>query len=533
MATSVSSTMTASAVLIAVLSFASRLLGLARDRVLAGTFGAGATLDMYYTAFRIPDLLFNLLGLAAFSAAFLPLFVRLRGKRPERAWEYAAQVCSDVVIALVVLCVVGILGAPLLFRFLAPGFDAVQLAGTVQFGRVLFLATFFLGCSTVFGSILQAEKRFLAFAAAPLFYNLGIIIGVVAIVPFFGALGIVWGVVLGAFAHFAIQAMSAMRAGFRFRWRPTWRDADVRETIRLLIPRMLGLSSAQVQLVVITGIASTLASGTLTAFTFAQNIYAVPLSLVGVSFAIAAFPLLSESVSQGDTVAFRRHLSTAIRQIALLAFPAVVLLLTLKAQIVRVLLGTGAFGWSDTVRTLYALEALGVGLLWAMLVPVLARAFYAFSDTVTPFVIGLVADVVAIGGALVLAGRYGARGLALAVAFAGILQATLLLFALRKHIQYFDGGRTIHAIGKFSLAALIMGITVQLIKPGIASYLGTDTFVGIFLQGLTASMLGLGIYLIVGVLLKSEDITALARALHRRVFRSASLYTGGVEEVQG
>ncbi|MDO8598765.1 MAG: murein biosynthesis integral membrane protein MurJ [bacterium] len=526
-------TIAASAALIAVLGIASRVLGLLRDRALASTYGAGPVLDAYQAAFRIPDFAYNLLGLAALSAAFLPTFVRLRAGDQARAMVFASRILSMVALALAALAACGVLFAGPLYRLLAPGFSADQLALTVALGRVLFPATLLLGCSAVVGGILQAEQRFLAFAAAPIAYNAGIIVGVVVFAPAIGPVGIAWGVVLGAAAHLGLQWIAASRAGFRFRIDLAWGDADVRATARRLLPRALALGASQVQLVVIAAIATTLTAGTLASFSFAVNIQSVPIALIGVAFALAVFPRLSGAIAAGDRTAFQQHFSSAFRQIALLAFPAAVGMLTLKAQGVRVLLGSGAFDWDDTVRTLSALEAFGYGLPFAMFIPLLTRSFYAFEDTRTPFIVSIVADIVGIAVAWTLGRTEGARGLALAISAAAALQATLLLALLRMRMSHFDDRRLMLAVGRFACAALVMGIVIQYVKPIVASWTGTDTFLGIGLQGTFAGALGLVAYFAVGILLRSEEITALARVLHRRVLRTVTLPFGGADEARG
>ena len=525
----------AAAALIAILSLASRVLGLLRDRLLAHTYGAGPTLDAYYAAFRIPDLLFNLLGLGALTAAFLPIYLRIRGRDVRHAQTFASSVCSDLTILLLGLSVIGAIFARPLFRMMTPGFEPDVLALTITIGRTMFLATLLLGISTVSGGILQAERRFFAFAAAPLLYNAGILVGILGFTPMFGPAGIAWGVVLGAACHLIIQAVAARRATgvWVVWWRPAWRDADVQRTGVLLVPRMLGLASNQLALAVVAGIASTLAAGSLAVFTFANNIQMVPVSLIGIAFAVAAFPQFVSAARDPTPGAFRTQFSTTVREIALLAIPSVVILLALKAQVVRVLLGSGRFDWDDTLRTLGALEAFGFGLFWAMLVPLLTRSFYAFEDTRTPFVIGIVADVLAIGAAFALGHTQGPRGLAFAISIGVTVQAVLLIAALRARVGPLDGRRIGMAMVKFGVAAFAMALVIQIMKPIAAAITGTGTLLGIGLQGMIAGGCGVVVYLIVGVLLRSPEITALTATLHRGVLRAVRLPFGGADEARG
>ena len=528
-----SSAIVASAALVSVLSLASRILGLLRDRMLATAFGAGPVLDAYYAAFRIPDFLFNLLGLGALSAAFIPVYLRLRGGDRDRAFVFANRACSDILLVLLGICGIGAIAARPLFAIIASGFPPEQLALTVAMGRTLFLATFFLGASTIAGGMLQAEKRFFVFAAAPILYNLGIIIGVRWFVPSLGPIGIAWGVVLGAALHLTAQSIAARNMGFRLRWMPSLRDPAVREAAVLLVPRMIGLATEQLQLVVLAGIASTLAAGSLTAFTFATNIQAVPVSLIGIAFAVAAFPYLSETAAAHRRAEFRQHVSTVIRQVLLLAFPVVVLVMTLKAQIVRVLLGSGAFDWKDTITTFQALEAFGFGLAFAMLLPLLTRAFYALEDTRTPFRIGVCANILGIGAAWFVGRHAGPRGLAAVVAFANIVQATILLVMLRVRVGDLDGRRVATSMAKFATAASAMAIVIQVMKPIVAAWTGTTTFLGIAMQGGIAGGLGCVVYLVVGYCIGAEEIVTFTRALHRRVLRMVPFPSGGADETRG
>lgn len=301
----------------------------------------------------------------------------------------------------------------------------------------------------------------------------------------------------------------------------------------LLVPRILGLASDQFQLVMFTAIASTLAHGTLAVFTFANNIQSVPVSLFGISFAVAAFPYFAAAAHDATREKFREQFSVSVRNIALLAFPAIVILIALKAQVVRVLLGAGAFDWDATVRTLGALEVFGVGLFWVMLIPLLARAFYALEDTWTPFAASVVANIIGIAVALPFGRSYGARGLAFAFIIAATIQAITLLVLLRARVGSLDGRRIAIACAKFAVAAFAMAIVIQIIKPVIASRIGTTTFIGVGLQGATAAMIGIAVYFIVGICLRSAEIADLAHALRRRALRIVRLPFGGAEEARG
>ncbi len=263
---------TTAALIVGAASLASRLVGVLRDRVLASTFGAGNTLDAYYAAFRVPDFLYNLVILGALSAAFIPVFTEyLETKERGEAWRLAERVLSVVGAAMAVACAVLFFAAPVLIPLTVPGFDAQKTALTVSLARVMFLSTFFLALSAVMGGVLQATRRFVAFSLAPVFYNVGIILGVVLFVPNMGPIGLAWGVVIGAALHLATQASVALKIGLERIPFPSFRHPGVRRILFLMAPRTAGLAVTQVNLVIILAIASTLSAGSVSVINLANT----------------------------------------------------------------------------------------------------------------------------------------------------------------------------------------------------------------------------------------------------------------------
>ncbi len=221
------------AVLVAASSLISRLLGVLRDRILAGQFGAGEQLDIYYAAFRVPDLLFNLVVLGALSAGFIPIFSGLvknfndpkNDEENKHAWLLASNVINLLSIFLVILSLLGVLFAPLLVRLITPGFSEEAKNSTAALTRIMFLSPLFLGISGVLGGILQSFRRFLIYSLAPIFYNLGIIAGALWFSGWWGLSGLAWGVVLGACLHMLIQIPAVCALGFRHSLKINFRDA--------------------------------------------------------------------------------------------------------------------------------------------------------------------------------------------------------------------------------------------------------------------------------------------------------------------
>ena len=403
------STITSAAVVIGAASLISRVLGIFRDRVLAGEFGAGETLDVYYAAFRIPDLIYNIVVLGAISAGFIPVFSFLlkRDKvfgilpgKQDQAWRLVSNLLNIMVLGLIVICAVMIILADNLMKFVVPGFAGEQFELAVKMSRIMFLSPILLGISAVLGGVLQTFKRFFIYSLAPIVYNVGIIIGALFLVNWFGIYGLAWGVALGAIMHMLIQLGATIGLGWRPQFVIDFKDESMITIFRMMVPRTMSLAISQINLLVITIIGSTLAAGSITVFNFANNLQYFPLGIFGISFAIAAFPTLSELVSKKDE--FINSLSATLRQILFFIIPSASLLIILRAQIVRAVLGSGKFSWSDTVATMDTLAFFSISLFAQALIPLLTRAFYARQDTKTPFIIGIISAVINVALSLIL-----------------------------------------------------------------------------------------------------------------------------------
>lgn len=514
------------ALLIALSSLASRFLGVFRDRILAGTFGAGDTLDVYYAAFKIPDLIYNLLVLGALSAGFIPVFTKLLknplakakgfilGEENKDAWELASISLNILGIFLLALSIIGMIFAPQFTKLITPGFSADKQAQTAALTRIMFLSPLFLGLSSIFGGILQSCKRFFIYSLSPIVYNLGIIFGALWLIKPFGIYGLAWGVVIGSFLHMIVQLPAVISMGFRYS--PMIKIIkEIKEIGIMMVPRAMSLAITQINLTVITIIASTLAGGSLAIFNFANNLQSFPVGIFGISFAIASFPTLS-------AVAFNKkklveNFSGSLRQILFFIVPSTVLLLTLRAQIIRVVLGSGKFDWEDTVLTMNTLGFFALSLFSQSIIPLLTRVFYARHNSKTPFIIGLCTATVNVVLALLLKKKFGVAGLALAFSIDNILNFLALWAVLHWEIGDMDETRILISTVKFSSAAIVCGLAVQSAKLIIEPFVNMDKFWGIFTQGFLAGIIGIAVYLAICVLLRSEELFSFWSSVKRRL----------------
>jgi putative peptidoglycan lipid II flippase len=433
---STTKSITGAAIILGAASFLSRLIGVVRDRIFAHYFGAGDILDAYYAAFRIPDLVYNLLIVGALSAGFIPVFMELVAKDKKHAWRVTNSIINILGIILLFVTAALLLFTPQLTVWIAPGFEGEKLNTTILLTRIMFLSPILLGISAVVSGVLQSFKSFFIYSLTPIMYNLGIILGVFLFFTPFGVRGLAFGVILGAALHLLIQLPAFFRHGFRYRPILLLKDSSVRTIGRLMIPRTLGLATTQLSLVAITAIASTLEVGSITIFNFANNLQYFPIGIIGISFAVAAFPTLSGFIAENRKNEMIDHLARTARQIIFFIIPLTILFLLLRAQIVRVVLGTGMFDWDATITTADALAFFSLSLFAQCLIPLLARGFYAIQDTWTPFLTSLAALLITVAAALYYKDIYGIVGIALAFSLAMIVQLAILWIVLRQKLNF-------------------------------------------------------------------------------------------------
>ncbi len=511
-----SKSIASAAVILGAASVASRFLGLIRDRILAGQFGAGHELDIYYAAFRIPDLVYSVLVLGALSAGFIPVFISYLRKNNEQAWYLANSIFNLLAIGLIVICSILIIFAPWLVKIIAPGFSPEKLSATADLARIMFLSPLFLGLSAVMGGVLRSFERFLVYALAPIMYNLGIIFGALFLVKPFGLVGLAYGVVLGALFHFLIQLPSVYLCGYR--WQPvvSLRSKGVIRILRLMPAQMLNLSLTQLNLWAMTIFASLLAMGSVTIFNLSLNIWSFPLGVFGVSFVLASFPKLADFAQDRNYSAFVESFSCAVRQILFFIVPASVLFIVIGKQIVQVILNTGQFGYGDVLLTYQTLAFFSLSLFAEALVLLFLRGFFAWEDTKTPLLIGLLATGLRISLAWILAQQMGVPGLALGFSLGGIVYLIFLFIGLRRKVGFLDGRRLADYSLRIFAASLIGGFGSYLCLIFLVMYFSGQEILFVFLRGLIAGLTGLLFYIFFAQLFKVKELKVFLSALLKK-----------------
>ncbi|KKR04360.1 MAG: Integral membrane protein MviN [Parcubacteria group bacterium GW2011_GWC2_39_14] len=524
------SSVATAAVVIAIAGLLSRVLGIVRDRVLAGQFGAGNELDIYYAAFRIPDLLINLIALGALSAGFIPIFIGLIKKEDDpnspankEAWSFVSNIINIIGVILVFFGGILAVLSPWLVPLMTPGFSGEKLSMTITLTQILFLSPFILGISSILGGVLQSFRQFLAFSLAPVMYNIGIIIGAKFFVQYWGLYGLAYGVILGAVLHLLIQLPGLIRLG----WRPCWifkpREKSFVQVLKLIGPRILGLASGQVNFIVITVLASTIAAGSLAIFNLANNLQSFPVSFFGVSFALAVFPLLSRHFASGKEDEFQKSFLSTFKQILLFTIPFTALFIILRIQIVRVVLGAGKFNWTDTVLTADTLGILCLSLFAQALLPLLVRVFYARHNTLLPFWSSFISMLVNLALSWYLIKVWGVMGLAFGFTISQLVNVALLIVFLKFKVKDIWHDGLLSFSFKLTFAALIMGFVTQVTKTAVGTYVDMDRFWGVLTQGFVAGLVGLIVFIILAYAFKVEELIVFVASMKRKLlvkFRS-------------
>lgn len=530
------------AYVLALFAFGSQLLALLRDRLLAHQFGAGSELDLYYVAFRIPDLLFVLFA-SSLSVYVLIPFVTKAEKETEGQKNGGSALLSQIftlfLITYSVVAVVIAITAPYFLPWFFPGVADTEML--VLMTRILLLQPFLLGISSLFGVVTQLGHRFVLYAISPLLYNIGIIFGILVFYPLFGLAGLALGVILGALGHLLVQwpfvSKSDLKIQFDFRF--NWR-----QTLLVLItsaPRALTLAMHQIVILILIGLASVMAVGSISVFQLAFNLQSVPLAIIGVSYSVAAFPVLAKMFAERQHEKFTAQVITTLRHIIFWSLPVIALIIVIRAQLVRVVFGSGAFDWSDTRLTAAVLALLAISLLAQAVILVVTRAFYAGGHTRVPFYVTLVGSSLAIIVAYVftigytahseihsvvssfmrLEGVGGSEVLAIALGYtlAMIGQSIVLTLLMGKLLNVPLGWMWRSLIYAFC-AATVGGLFAYTALNFVVVGIDQSRSIGVFIQGLVAGLFGITGIILTYAYFKSPELHEIYKSFHRKILKT-------------
>lgn len=498
--------------------FASKFLGLIRDRLLVHNFTTSSA-SIFFAAFKLPDLLFQLLIFGALSVAFIPVFTDMLHRRGEReAFEFASSILNLSLILFVAVALLAFIFVSPLNSLLVPGFSGLQKQTTDLLSRVILFGQLLLIVGSFFIGINQSFQRFIVPSLAPLFYNLGIIIGIAFLSGPFGIMGAAYGVLIGAALHLLIQVPLVRSLGFRYKLSFDLFNSGVREIVRLMSIRNIGLAVEQLNDAVGTALASLVSYSSVTLLTFAQHLEIVPIGLFGATIAQAALPVLSREQAQGEMGSFKITVLTTMHQILFLTLPSMVFLIVLRIPIVRLVFGASQFNWQDTVLTGRTLAFLSIGLVGQSVILLLVRAFYALKDTKTPVIASFVTVFVNVFLSMLFIKvlHLEVWSLGLSYAISSTLSFFLLLYFLDRKVGGFSEQDLFVPALKMFVAAVISAIALYIPIKALDKLVfdTTRTVNLLFLTGI-ASLAGIIIYLLVVWLFKVKELYGFIELLKK------------------
>lgn len=520
----------------------SQFLGLFRDRLLAHYFGAGQMLDIYYASFRIPDLIFATVASLVSASVIIPFLQEKMGEGEGSAKKFIDEIWSGFFVLIICVSVVAFFAMPSLVAILFSKMDFGAQTSVVTLSRILLLSPIFLGFSNFLSTIVQSHRRFALYALSPVLYNVAIILGLIVLFPIFGIKGVVFGVVLGSILHAVIQIPFARSVllfpdiVFPIIW------SRLKNVATISLPRTLTLALVNIVLIALISLASRMAEGSISIFTFAYNLQSVPMTIIGVSYSMAAFPTLSKLFVNGEKKEFVRHVSVALRHIIFLSLPVMSLFIIVRAQIVRTIFGTGAFSWSDTRLTAACFALFSISAIAQSANLLFVRAYYASGKTKIPLAISSVSSVVTVLSSYVIYRLFfswpylkevvtlifrvsdvsGTEILALPLGFTIGSLVALLMFVIyfdRQYKHFIQGIR--ETFFQSTVASMLLGISAYFALGGSSYVLETKTLAGIFSQGFVAGIIGLLVWFVTLKLLGNKEIDEMVKSIKGKVWKVA------------
>ncbi|KND48319.1 MAG: virulence factor [Parcubacteria bacterium C7867-003] len=530
------------AYLLGFFAICSQVLALFRDRILASEFGAGNVLDIYYSAFRIPDILFVTVASVVSVSVLIPFLIERFDKGEAEAREFINSVFSFFFCFIAVVGIAAYIAAPFLMSKLFPLFaETSSFPELVRLTRILLLSPVFLGFSNLLASITQINRRFFLYALSPVFYNIGIIIGIKVLYPIWGLSGLGYGVIFGAFLHFFIQVPFIIKQGVFPRLAFPIRLEFIKKITLTSLPRTITVSANELAELFLVSFASFFVVGSISIFNFSFNLQSVPFSIIGISYSLAAFPTLTRLFSNGHREKFVEQMIVSSRHIIFWSVPISVLFIVLRAQIVRTILGAGRFNWDDTRLTAAALALFTVSLVAQNLVTLFVRSYYSQGKTKRPLVMNVLsAGLIVIGSYYFihlfqtsLYFKYFMESLLKVTDIPGTIVLMLPLgfsvgLFINLIIHWWDFTYNFPSFSKPVLrtffqitgASTIMGFVTYVCLNIFDNLVDINTLTGIFLQGFLSGIIGILSATIVLYLLKSTELKEVWTTLHHKIWKA-------------
>lgn len=520
----------------------SQVLALFRDRMLASIFGAGQSLDVYYAAFRIPDIVFATVASLVSVSVIIPFLTERIDRNESEAKHFLNNIFTFYMVLMVVVSLGLFCATPSLLKVLFPTMAAGAFySDLVSMTRILLLSPFLLGLSNLFASVTQVYRRFFVYAIAPVMYNIGIMIGIIVLYPLYGLVGLTCGVILGALLHLLIQVPSVISSGLLPRFHFPLDLSSIKRVVFISLPRTITVSSNELTELFLISFASFLIPGSISVFNFSFNLQSVPFSIIGVSYSLAAFPTLTRLFSKGDTEQFLEQMIISSRHIIFWSIPISVLFVVLRAQVVRTILGVGRFNWDDTRLTAAALALFTVSLVAQNLTTLFVRSYYARGKTKPPLFMNMFSAclIVVISYGLVMLFQHAelfryfmeaalkvenipgtvVLMLPLGYTIGTLINMVIHWYAFESEYKKYSG-LVLRTLFQTVGASLIMGYVAYRMLGVFDAFFNLNTLFGIFMQGFLSGIVGLCAWLVTLGLLKSTELIDVWSTLHKKIWKA-------------
>lgn len=530
------------AYLIAIFAVGSQFLGLIRDRLFAGKFGAGIELDIYYAAFRIPDFIFVLIISLVSASVLVPFIIRAEEKGHDYLKRFSNSIFTALIWISIIIATISFIFSPKILNLIFP---ELFLQGHGQelilLTRILLLQTILLSFSGFYMSYVQVFQKFFIYALSPIFYNVGIIVGVLVFYEKLGLAGLAWGVVLGSLLHLIIGIPVVLKKNIypKFILSPDWKI--ISEVLKLSLPRTIALAGNQISVLIMVAVAALMTTGSVAIFNFAFNLQSIPLSIIGASYSMAAFPTLAKLFANGEKNEFIQYIVRAARHIIFWAIPITVLFIVLRAQIVRTILGTGDFSWSDTRLVAAALALFVISAVAQSLILLFVRGYYSTGETARPLIFATISVAFTVACVFILhyfyqtssafvyflentmrvSGNTGTIVLILPIAFSlgQMLNLIMLWNSFDKKFSCFSDTLW-RSIFHTTSSSIIMGYTAYAMLQVFDDVFDLNTTLGVFSQGFFAGIIGIFAGIITLILIGNEEIKTVGKTLHSKFWKT-------------
>jgi len=489
----------------------SAILGFLRSRFLYSHFYSccALELDAYTAAFRLPDLIFKLLVTGALSASFIPVFSSYLHKDKKQADLIASTVITLLFFVFLIAAIIILIFTRPFSELIAQGFSPYQIDLMVNLTRILLIAQIFFLLSNFITAILQVHQVFIVSALSPIIYNFFIILSIFTLAPVFGIYGVVYGAVIGAFFHLAIQIPIVKKIGFNYTFSLKHRLEGVREVIRLMLPRSLSLGLSEIENTVTLFFASGLIAGSISLLNLAMQIMYLPSRIFATTVGQASLPILSKNVAQNKLENFKNIVVRTLMQSLFIALPVATIFLVNRLAIVRIAFGAKQFPWEATLITAKTLAFLSPAIVCQAIIQILVRSFYALHDTRTPMKISFVSLLINVATSFYLVNftNLGIIGLAFSVSLANLVQCFGLIIFFGRKVNGINWSEILSQFNRILIASIIMGFVTWVTIKSLDIYLlDTARTINVINIFIISTVLGFVSYLISIKIFKVEQL---------------------------